>query len=146
MAYASEGDLRDKWGSEIVDLLAYDDASGAASPVRIANALMNASTTIDSYLARRYQLPVALQPDAAALLADLCTDLTAAKLAVTPGTRNDIVVEAEKRALGFLRDLSEGKAALNLVPSPAAGAPISPGEAVMISEERQFARNQLRGL
>jgi phage gp36-like protein len=144
--YATEDDLRAKWGSAQVDLLAYDDASQSVSETRIVSALANASATIDTYLGRRYALPVNPQPDAAALLTDLCTDLAASKLAVTPGTRNDIIVDAEKRGLAFLRDIADGKAALNLVLPPSAGAPISPGEAVMISEDRQITRNLLRGL
>lgn len=146
MPYASEADLRDKWGSERVDLLAYDDAFAAASPVRIANALDAATATIDSYLARRYALPVDPQPDAASLLRSLCCDLAAAQLATTPGARDDIVVDAEKRARDFLRDLSSGAAALNLILPPSAGAPISPGEAVMVTETRALTRDKLRGL
>lgn len=150
MAYATEDDLRAKWGSALVDLLAYDDSAQAVSETRIAAALANASATIDSYLARRYALPVNPQPDAAALLTDLCAELAASKLAVTPGTRSDIIVDAEKRVMTFLRDIAAGNAALNLVPTTA-DAPISPGEAVMISPAddncaRDFSRNRLRGL
>jgi phage gp36-like protein len=146
VAYATEDDLRTKWGSDQVDLLAYDDAAKAVSPARIANALANAAATIDSYLGRRYALPVNPQPDAALLLTDLCADLAASKLASTPGTRNDIVVDAEKRVLAFLRDIADGKAALNLIPPPSAGDPISPGEAVMITETRALTRCRMRGL
>ena len=146
MAYATEVDLRAKWGSAQVDLLAYDDTLQAVSDTRIAAALDNASATIDSYLARRYALPVNPQPDAALLLTDLCADLAASKLANTPGTRNDIVIDAEKRVLTFLRDIADGKAALNLIPPPDAGDPISPGEAVMMSDCRAFTRDRMRGL
>jgi phage gp36-like protein len=144
--YAVENDLRTKWGSELVNLLAWDNAAQAPNEARIAAALTNAGSIIDSYLARRYQLPVNPQPDAAALLNNFNCDLAVAQLAVTPGTRNDIIVDAEKRALTFLRDVSEGKAALNLILPPSAGAPISPGEAVMIDEGREFSRRRLRDL
>jgi phage gp36-like protein len=149
--YASETDLRVKWGDELVNLLAWDNAAQSRNEPRIAAALANAAATVDSYLARRYVLPLNPQPDANALLNNLNCDLAVAQLAVAPGTRSEIVADAEKRALAFLRDISEGKAALNLIPDPSAGAPISPGEAVMITHSgddvcRDFSRRTLRGL
>jgi phage gp36-like protein len=152
MPYATETDLRVKWSDELVDLLAWDNTANAVNAARIAAALTNAGSIIDSYLARRYALPVNPQPDAAALLTNLNCDLAVAQLAISPGTRSDIVADSEKRALAFLRDVSEGKAALNLILPPSAGAPISPGEAVMMANsgdqafERDFSRDRLRGL
>jgi phage gp36-like protein len=152
MPYATESDLRVSWSDELVNLLAWDNASGAVNETRIAAALANAASTIDAYLARRYALPVNPRPGTAALLSNLNGALAVAQLAISPGTRSDIVVDAEKRALAFLRDVSEGKAALDLILPPSAGEPISPGEAVMVVQsgdeagDRDFSRSRLRGL
>ena len=152
MPYAAETDLRVNWSDELVNLLAWDNTLNAVSAARIASALSNAASTIDAYLARRYALPVNPKPSTAALLNNLNCALAVAQLAIAPGTRSDIVIDAEKRALAFLRDVSEGKAALDLILPASAGAPISPGEAVMMvqtgddSYDRDFSRDRLRGL
>lgn len=146
MAYAASTDLSTKWGTEAVNLLAWDDTLNAPNPDRIAAALANASAVIDGYLARRYSLPVNPQPDAAGLLNALCCDLAMGQLAINPGQRTDIIVDAEKRALSFLRDIADGKAALALVPPPGAPQPdISPNEAVMIQDARFYAPDDPSG-
>ncbi|MGO8738623.1 phage protein Gp36 family protein [Rhodoblastus sp.] len=147
MAYAAATDLSSKWGVEAVNLLAWDDTLNAPNTARIATALSNASAIVDGYLARRYALPVNPQPDAASLLNALACDLAMGQLAINPGQRTDIIVDSEKRALSFLRDLADGKAALALIPPPGAEQPdISPGEAVLIDHSPDFARRRWRDL
>lgn len=144
MAYAAESDLDQKWGAELVTLAAWDDAAQARNEGRIADALTGAAALIDGYLAKRYELPLNPAPDGAKLLADLNCDLAVARLSVTPGTRNEIVADAEKRALQFLRDVADGRAAISLI--DATGEPIGPEETVLVSDLRDFTRRKLRAL
>jgi len=146
MAYATIADIRAKWSAEAVDLLAWDDAAQAANEDRISGALDAGAAIIDSYLGRRYKLPVSPYPDAAILLRGFCCDLAMGQLANTPATRNEIIIGAEKAALAFLRDLSEGKATLNIIPPPEAGTPIGPDEPVLIDDAGDCMRRRLRRL
>ena len=144
MPYAAESDLDAKWGPELVTLAAWDPVADARSEARIAVALAAASAVIDAYLARRYALPLNPTADGALLLTNLNCDLAMGQLSNTPGTRNEIVAEAEKRALSFLRDVGDGKAA---VPTIAAAAPdVAPNEPVLVSDDRLFTRNRMRAL
>ena len=129
MAYASETDLDAKWGAENVSLAAWNDATQARDETRIAAALAAAAAVIDGYLSRRYTLPVAPSASGLALLVSLACDLAMGQLANTPGTRNEIVADAEKRALAFLRDVAKGDAAIDVAPPPAAMPARSVGEA-----------------
>lgn len=143
MAYAAEADLDAKWGAELVTLAAWDPATEARSAGRIAAALAAASAVIDSYLGRRYALPLNLAADGALLLTNINCDLAMGQLSNTPGTRNEIVVDAEKRAIQFLRDVGDGKAS---VPVVTQNAPVAPNEPVMVADVRMFTRQRMRDL
>ena len=146
MAYASETDLDAKWGAEAVTLAAYDPISESRDETRILAALDAASSIMDGYLARRYALPLTATTGGATLLRNVCCDLAIGQLSNTPGSRNEIVVDAEKRAIQFLRDVADAKAAIPLIPAPGAPADVSPNEAVMIADDRTFTRHRMRGL
>lgn len=145
MAYAAEADLDAKWGAELVTLAAWDPATQARSESRIAVALAAASAVIDAYLGRRYALPLALAADGALLLTNLNCDLAMGQLSNTPGARNEIVADAEKRAIQFLRDVGDGKAAVPVV-APNALATIAPNEPAMVADTRMFTRQRMRDL
>ena len=144
MPYAAETDLDAKWGPELVTLAAWDPAADARSASRIAVALAAASAVMDGYFGRRYALPLNPSAAGALLLTNLACDLAMGQLSNTPGTRNEIVVDAEKRAIQFLRDVGDGKAA---VPVIAASAPdVAPNEPVMLANDRTFTRQRMRDL
>ena len=146
MSYAAEADLDAKWGPELVTLAAWDPVANARSETRVAAALAAASAIIDGYLARRYALPLNPSADGALLLTNLNCDLAMGQLSNTPGSRNEIVAEAEKRALAFLRDVADAKAAIPLVPPPSREPPVAPNEPVMLADRPEFARDRMRAL
>jgi phage gp36-like protein len=146
MSYASEADLDQKWGREIVDLSANDAGTGARDPSRIAASLAAAAAIIDGYLARRYRLPLAPTAVGVTLLRNAACDLALGQLCNTPGTRNEIVIDAEKRALAFLRDVADGKAAIPVVTPDAAQPEVAPNEPVVVADGRMFTRTRLRSL
>ena len=134
MGYAAANDLDAKWGAEAVTLAAWNASltPPGRDASRVSAALVAAAATIDGYLARRYTLPVSPTASGLALLVSLACDLAMAQLSNTPATRNEIVADAEKRALTFLRDVAKGDAAIDVV-VPAAGQPaVSPGEAIVV--------------
>ncbi len=131
MAYALEADLDAKWGAETVTLAAWNPETMMRDEARLAAGLANAAATIDGYLARRYPLPIVPTDSGRALLVSLCCDLAMGQLANTPGARNDIVVDAEKRALAFLKDVAKGDAAIDVVLPPSAAPAVSPNEAIV---------------
>ncbi len=132
MAYAAETDLDAKWGAENVTLAAWNDALAGRDETRVAAALTGAAAVVDGYLGRRYTLPIAPSPSALALLVALNCDLAMGQLCNTPATRTEIVADAEKRAIAFLRDVAKGGAAIDVVTPPAFGPPLSPGEAALV--------------
>ncbi len=146
MSYAAEADLDAKWGAELVTLAAWDPAANARSEARIAVALAAASAVMDGYFARRYALPLNPSADGALLLTNLNCDLAMGQLSNTPGTRNEIVAEAEKRATQFLRDVGEGKAAIPLVALPSREPEVAPNAPVMVADGRMFTRDRMRAL
>ena len=66
MAYATQSDLVDKFGElELIQLTDFDTpAAGGIVASRVDAALARASGVVDSYLAARYQLPLAEVPPA----------------------------------------------------------------------------------
>jgi phage gp36-like protein len=146
LPYAAETDLDAKWGPELVTLAAWDPIANARSESRIAVALAAASAVMDGYFARRYPLPLNPSADGALLLVNLNCDLAMGQLSNTPGTRNEIVAEAEKRATQFLRDVGEGKAAIPLVALPSREPEVAPNEPVLVSDHRLFTRQRMRDL
>ncbi len=153
MAYAAESDLDAKWGAEAVTLAAWNDAlvPPGRDETRVAAALTGAGAVIDGYLGRRYTLPISPSPSALALLVALNADLAMGQLCNTPATRTEIVADAEKRALAFMRDVAKGDAAIDVVTPAAFGPPLSPGEAALVrpldeAAPHFAARDRWRGL
>lgn len=146
MPYATEADLDTKWGATNVDIVVgLDPATGVRLTGRVDGALAAATARINGYLAQRYNLPVDATPDGVILLRNLCCDLAMGELANEPGVRNDIIKDAEKRALDLLTAIAKGQAAIPENPQPGAPAP-SPNEAVLIANDREFTRSRLRGM
>lgn len=148
MAYATEQQLDTKWGVDLVTLVAIDAETGLRSSAKIEAALDAASAIIDSYIGKRYQLPIDASTSGALLLRNLCCDLAMGELSNTPAARNEIVKEAAERALKFLADVAKGVADIPQNP-PAGGDGLptpSPNEAIVAANDRLFSRNRLRDL
>ncbi len=146
MPYAAESDLDAKWGAELVTLAAWNPSTSARDEGRIAVALASAGAAMDGDFARRYALPLNASADGALLLTNLACDLAMGQLSVTPGARNEIVTEAEKRAIQFLRDVGDGKAAIPLIPAPSREPQVAPNEPVLVADRHEWARTRLRAL
>lgn len=106
--YATVDDLVRRFGpTEIIQLT--DDAAVAVDEERCADALEDAASEMDVYLAGRYTLPLATVPR---LLVNICCDLARAIL------MRDLVTETvtnkQRDARDLLKALRDGKATLGL--------------------------------
>ncbi len=147
MPYALESDLDNKWGADLVTLAALDPLTQTRSEQKIAMALANASALMDAYFCKRYTLPLDASPDGLILLTSKCCDLAMGELSNTPGARNEIVKDAVDAAMKFLDAVAKGWADIPQNPPPGApAAAVSPNEAIVASDKREFSRNRLRAM
>lgn len=135
MPYATQADLVTAFGEQ--DILQLTDIDtpeqGGIVAARVDEALARASAEVDSYLAARYQLPLAEVPDA---LKGAVLDLAYAFLHRT--SMPEHVEAAASRARRYLRDLSDGRATLALAAGGAAA--VAPALPEMNSGGRVFER------
>jgi phage gp36-like protein len=145
MAYASETDIIDLHGADLLDLLADKTGDGVRDAAAIARALDDATSLIDGYLSQRYTLPL---PQVPALLKTMCIDIALYRLASNPALLSEDARRRYDDALKFLRDIGAGKASLGLpVDSDGAGSEASGAQIVLIeSSPRLFSRDALRRL
>ena len=117
--YATQADLVDAFGEQDLVLLTDIDtpAAGAIVASRVDEALSRASSTVDSYLSARYQLPLAEVPET---IKGAVTDLAFFHLHRLDPPEH--VVAAQERAMRYLRDLAAGRAALQLASGASAAA------------------------
>ena len=144
MAYATQADIVEIFGDDAL-LVADRDGNGTADAAAVARALVAASEEIDSHIGVRYRLPLPAVPG---LLRQLAVDIALYRLAATADVQSEIHRTRYEDALGTLKRLAEGKAALVLPPEPQAEpAPdTSPRPIVTGGPDRLFSRDQMRGL
>lgn len=143
MVYATKQDIIDRYNEEtlllvftrrMIDPDAAADAIAAALDAAIARALADASAELDSYLAGRYDLPLAITPPA---LVGYCVDI-----ALYRGT-DSVAVPEERRtryedAIRWAVKVGEGKIKLP-IPVPVGAAPATSG-ASFHAPPRVFSR------
>jgi phage gp36-like protein len=150
MAYATQADLLEQEGEDVVYAAFDRDQDGVLDTQAISDALDNASATIDSYISIRYELPLPVAP---AWGKRLCIDI-----ALYFGSRRagSLTTELRKRyddAIAFLKDVAAGIAGLGV---PTASEPQGDGDGLVKGGEilvdegadnpRLFTRCTTRGL
>ena len=152
MPYATEQDLVDLHGANLIDRLADISGDGVRDAAKIARALETASDMIDGYISGRYTLPLT---KASGVLRDCCVSIAVYRMANNPGLLADDMRERFKDAVKFLEHVAAGKANLGGIPSTSVavpGAPVaasptaSPQSVVLVTSPRLMGRDQLRGL
>jgi phage gp36-like protein len=120
VTYATQQNMVDRFGEqELIDLTDRDNTD-AINAIVLAGALADADGEIDSYLAGRYKLPLTTTPT---VLVRLACDLARYRLYQGQGRPQEAVREAYEDAVRFLRDVSTGKAHLDLDAQQEAPAP-----------------------
>jgi len=107
--YCTQADMEKRFGAREILELTDRDADDVADAGVLDGAIADASATIDTYIARRYDLPLAEIP--AALVKTAC-DI--ARYNLHGDLPTDTVVENFKYAMTFLRDVAAGKAGLDI--------------------------------
>jgi phage gp36-like protein len=143
MAYATAADLEAAFGVKELILLADRDRDQTPDPAVMARAIEDAEGEINSYLAKRYVLP--LDPVPAQIRAITCDIARYRMDAANPRTATKERYEA---ALATLRDLSIGKATLG-ASAALAGDPASnqapPAQVHFYEPEKAFSDDRLAG-
>lgn len=138
MAYATEQNLKDRLGSDVVALLADEDGDGSGDSLILAAALDDAASRIDAALSRRYVTPISPVTDS---LIRLNVDLSIYLLFLR---RRDAIspehLDNSKRAQEYLNDIAEGREDLDGV-----GPKLSrfQSESTTRDDERRFDREKL---
>jgi phage gp36-like protein len=125
-----------------------DDArSGQVNDEVVDQAIAEAEGTVERYLRTRYSLPVPLTLGVRSLCLDVAVFQLYQRRATTTGGVYDVVKNAHDKAITFLKDLSAGKAALDVaaaeetVTNPASGDRVLSGPA----KEATFSDDKLKG-
>lgn len=146
MPYATQTDIAELYGANAL-VVADHDRDGVPDTAAVTRALEAATGEIDTYLARRYQLPLAEVPS---FLKQLCVDIALYRLALSAD-----VASAEHRAryedaLSHLKAIADGRAALVFTPAPPAEGeePDTSGPQPIVAggPERLFSRDKMRDL
>lgn len=107
MAYLTQSDMVDRLGEPEMIALTDMSGSGAINSAIVTRALEEASSLVDSYLSRRYAVPVDPAPPA---LLSAVADI--AHFTLNRLHAPDAVIARHKAALAWLQKLADGSAEL----------------------------------
>lgn len=132
--YASKQDMITGYGErEIIQLTDHVmPPAGVVDDAVLSQALSDASALIDSYVSRRYDLPLASVP---VVVKRTC--MTLARYTLFRGRHTDQVRKDYEDALEYLKQISSGTAVLDVGGSEPQSAP---AQVVADSAERMFSR------
>jgi len=139
--YATAQELEKRLGGEeALVILADRDGDGVADAELVERALTDATAEIDSYLAGRYNLPLATVP---AVLVRLACDMAVYRITSEYGA--GLTEERRQRyedAVAWLKRAASGDVALGLPPQqePASSSPAVPG--LVSGKSRAFDRRR----
>ena len=135
MAYAIQQDIIDRYGDNALYVVADRDGDDAIDDAVVNGALADASDEINTYVGKKYTLPLTPVPP---LLVRLCVDIALYRLSP------DAAYTEEKRqryedAVGILKSLAKGEISLGIEQS----ADSRVGNVELISSDRQFSRGTM---
>lgn len=141
--YATVQDMIDRFNeTEMIRLSNPDDRTVAiVNPTKIETALLDATVLIDSYLRKKYQLPLTIVPES--LIRAACV-LARFDLAQSGNSEpSEQMRLARKETIGWLEGIAAGAIEIDLTPfgggaNPASGAKVSDRPDV-------FSNDSLRG-
>jgi phage gp36-like protein len=144
MAYVTNADIEQRLGSDTYVQLTDDDGDGTADAGVVNEARIGAEGEVDSYLARRFQLPIDLSahPDIAGVLVSFTLDLVEYRLrSRRPPVPKD-AVDRHGRALEWLKGVGARTSAQPAATGPAANTARGP-VATTTGNERVLSREEL---
>jgi phage gp36-like protein len=117
-SYATRQDIVDRYGESALRIAADRDGNAEADQQAVERALTDAAARIDSYLARRYALPLAATPP---VLVGIAVDLALYALSGNAGALTEERRRRHDDAIRLLELIADNKAGLDL-PSQQEGA------------------------
>lgn len=135
--YCTKSDLEARFGTEEILELTDRDADGVEDAGVLYVAIADAGNTIDSYVSKRYDLPLAEIPQR---LVKIACDLVRYDLhKEDPPER---VMAAYKDAMATLRDIAAGRAVLDVAGTEPTGAK---DDVIVEGPERMFNKETMGG-
>lgn len=148
MSYASITEFRAGIPQrDLVALTDLDDGTGQVDEVRLQAALDDASAEIDSYIAKALagEPLTRLKDSPPRILKVICRNLALHQLYVNIGHDMEARRSLRDDAIGFLKAVARGDAALGDGGAVVAPEVTTPGIAMTDGPDRQMTRDQLRG-
>lgn len=140
MAYATQQDIIDRYGQDALYVAADRNNDDVVDNAVVGKALDDATDEINSYVGKKYQLPLPLVPT---VLVRVCVDIALYRMSF--GTA--LTEEKRKRyddTVRLLKGISIGEASLGY--DDGSNAEPTAGDAELISNERLFTRQNMGGL
>jgi phage gp36-like protein len=124
MAYISNADIQERLGNSAYVQLTDDDGDGQADVGVVDEARLGAEGEVNSFLARRYTVPidVTIHADLAGLLATVTLDLVEMRLRSRRPPVPEETIRRHALALTWLGDVAEGRIELPSASLPANNA------------------------
>ncbi len=147
MSYASHNDLETRLGTAAYVQLTDDAGTGVANVDRANAVLREAEGEVNSYLGRRYAVPVLVdgQEELAAVLRSVTLDIAEYRLHARRPSVPDVAVRKREAAIVWLQRVAAGDAVLPGDRELAHNAAEGIGCAI-IGTERIMSREELKGL
>lgn len=139
MAYATQQDIVDRHGEDVLYVLADRDNDDVLDTALIDQALADATAEIDVYLAAKYDLPLVTVP---AVVLRLCVDISVYLMANTGTGRAEEYRQRYEDALALLRRIASGEVSLGLETPPVSAV----GGVSVSGPSRTFSRDSMKGL
>lgn len=130
MAYATLDQLVSLFGAEDIRALSDRAGAGVLDAEVVRDALERASSEVDSYLADRYATPLASDAPVPAVVVSVTGDIARYRLTGGDVRDSDPIRERYVKALGWLRDVADGRASVPGLPpaaEPAGAVLMEPG-------------------
>tara|TARA_R110001592_G_scaffold104697_1_gene294545 strand:- start:50780 stop:51199 length:420 start_codon:yes stop_codon:yes gene_type:complete len=134
--YCTQADLEARFGAQEILELTDRNADNVADAGVLENAIADAGAVIDTFVAKRYDLPLAEVPPA---LVKTACDI--ARYNLHGDLPTTTVAENFKYAMTFLRDIAAGKAVLDIAGTEPAGAE---NEILIGGPDRMFTSDSLK--
>lgn len=146
MSYIANTDIEERLGSATYVQLADDDGDGVADVGVVDEARLGADGEVNSYLARRYQVPIdlAVHTAVAGVLASITLDLVELRLRSRRPPVPQDAVRKHGQAMAWLRGVADGQIELPSLVGVAASSARGTIAAVT-GEDRVLSREELAG-
>ena len=146
MAYITNSDIQERLGSAAYVQLTDDDGNGVADVGVVDEARLAAEGEVNSYLARRYEVPIDLSahPELADILASMALDLVEYRLRLRRPPVGQSAQQIRAEAVAWLTRVADGRIDLPSATPVATNTNRGPLGATT-GEERLLTRDELSG-